>query len=232
MSSDEGEEDISSDGKLDTILKELVSFKRFVVKKFEETKEANAKILASIDILNKEVNSLKRENARQKAEIAVQAKRIDSLEKQVLENSVHIQNIPFSKDEVVTDIVYNIASKLHIKLTTSSIVKVYRKKPKVNGRPGDIFVKFNTAATHDSFLSEAKKIKLSLSDVGFKGENSRIYINHELSQSGKLLFYEARKLQKQKNWKFVWEKGGSIYIRKSEGSDAVNILSIDQMLSL
>lgn len=231
MSSDEEDQDITA-GDLNIILQELKSFKTYVTRKFAEVKETNNKILTSHEDLKKELKLMRKEIVKQKEIITVQENRINFLEKQSVENTVHIQNIPVADNEVVDDIVSTITSKLGVKLTTSSIVKAFRKKGRSKNRPGDILVKFNTASTHDAVLAEAKKKKLSLLDIGFKGQTDKIFINQELTPSNKLLFFEARNLQKSKGWKFVWEKGGNIYVRKIEGAEAIKLTGIEHLKSI
>lgn len=231
MSSEEEDQDITA-GDLNIILQELKSFKTYVTKKFSEVKETNNKILTSHEDLKKELRLMRKEIVSQKEIITAQENRIRFLEKQAIENTVHIQNIPLAVNEDVDDIVSTIASKLGVKLTTSSIVKAFRKKGRDKSRPGDILVKFNTAFIHDAVLAEAKKKKLSLLDIGFKGQSDRIFVNQELTPSNKKLFFEARNLQKSKGWKFVWEKGGNIYVRKSEGAEAIKLTAVEHLKSI
>lgn len=232
MSSEEDRDDSTSEDRFNLILGELKSLKGYVTKKLDDIKEINSKILVNQEELKKEIKIIKKDSSKQKELILAQGRRINFLEKQLLENTINIQNIPVTDNEVVSDIVYNIFGKLNVKLTTSSVVKAYRKKPKVDGRSGDIVVKLGTASVFESILFEAKKKKLTTQDFGYKGESRKIFVNQELSFLNKLLLFEAKGLQRKNNWKFVWEKGGFIYIRKVEGEHAIKLTSLDQLKSL
>lgn len=127
--------------KLDLILDELKTFKKYTSRKFDENKSITRKILDNFEDLKKDVVSLKKDNENQKKVVALQEEKIHTLEMRLLENTVSIQNVPWIKGEDLQDVVCKIALKLDNKLTTSSIVKVFRKKPKANGSSGDIVVK-------------------------------------------------------------------------------------------
>lgn len=124
---------------------------------------------------------------------------------------------------------YNISSIADVKLTTSSVAKAFRKKGNLNGKPGQIIIKFNTSVVHDQLIEKVKRKGLKLADIGYKGNNEKIYVNHEMTQLEKSVFFEARRIQKNKNWKYVWEKKGLIYVKKEEGSQAIRINSIEQL---
>lgn len=232
MSSEEERDDSTSEDRFNLLLGEIKSLKVYVTKKLDDIKEINSKILVNQEELKKEIKIIKKESVKQKELILAQGRRINFLEKQLLENTINIQNIPVTDNEVVSDIVYNIFGKLNVKLTTSSVVKAYRKKPKVDGRSGDIVVKLGTASVFESIRLEAIKKKLTTQDFGYKGESRKIFVNQELSFLNKLLLFEAKGLQRKNNWKFVWEKGGFIYIRKVEGEHAIKLTSLDQLKSL
>lgn len=232
MSEDEDSSNNEAGDKLDLILTELRSFKRYSTKKFEENKITTNQILKNFEELKKELKVLKKENENQKRIIEYQREKIYKIDRQLLENTVNIQNIPFVKDESVMDIVYKIASKADTKLTTSSIVKAYRKKIKPNGAPGDLVVKFSTATTQESLIAQAKKKSITFENIGFAGNVNRIYINQELTPRDKELFYQARTAQKKYSWKFVWQKMGQIYIRKTEGGEVVHLTSKEQLEEL
>lgn len=221
-----------TENKLDIILKELLSFKKSTTKDLEENKKRNLQILAELSSLKKDLKSLKVELAEQKVKLAEQATKINTLEKKLLESTLNIPNVPHSEGENLLDLVYVIAQKSEVKLTTSSVVNVYRKNKKSNGNPGDIIVKFNSKITHDNLIIQTKKKNLKLDDIGFKNNKSKLYINHELSSEDKTLFFEARKKQKVQKWKYVWEKSGNIYLRKQDGGQVEIIKSLDQLKNL
>lgn len=232
MSSDESDNKESYENKIDQILKELISFKKYTIAKFDENKEANRKILKNFEEIKGEIKKLKLENEALKLELKNQKDKTHFLERQFLQSTLSIPNVPKDEGEDLRDIFYNIASKSGVKLTTSSISNIYRKKDKQNKNPGDIIVKIAAQATHDLLLAQVKKKKLTFDDIGFKGNSNILYLNHELTPLDKSILYEAKQLQKSNNWKYVWEKNGFIYVRKIEGGRVVRISSKENLKDL
>lgn len=232
MSSDDSDNSAKQGNKLDQILSELISFKKYTKIKFEENKETNKRILKNIEELKEENKKLKVENAGLKIEVEKQSVKITYLERQSLETTINIPNVPKIQGEDVKEIFYNIAAKVGVKLTTSSIVKIYRKKDKLNNKPGDIIVKSAVQATHELLLELVKKKKLTFEDIGFKGNSSILYVNQELTPLNKSILFEAKKLQKTQLWKYVWEKKGYIYVRKTDGGPAIRINAKEELKGL
>lgn len=230
MSESSGSDNDQESTKLDKILKELISFKKYTKSKFEEIKENNKKIIANLEDLRKENHCLKLEIQKQKTIIANQGEKIEFIEKALLDTTVSIHKIPKLPNEDIYNIFCSIASKLGVKLTTSSVIKIYRKKEKGNNVPGVIIVKCGTESIKNALIKEGKKNKLSLQDIGFSGNDEPFYINQELTQERKTILYETRKLQKRYGWKYVWEKGGDIFLRKVEGGEAIKITSTSHLL--
>lgn len=218
--------------KIDIILAELKKLQEYSKRKFEENKETNNKILKQVGDINKEISNLKKDNIQLKDIVNTQQTKIERLEKQLLDSTVNIQGVPFEEGEDLLDIVHNIFSKTNLKLTTSTINKIYRKKPKANGSPGQIIVKLNSNTVQRSLLNNTKKGKITAEDLGFKNNPAKIYVNQELTQSEKKIFFEARKLQKSKKWKYVWEKGGATLIKLTEDSQAIKVSSLQHLESL
>lgn len=230
MSSESEEE--QQENKIDQILKEVLAFKKQTSRDLTENSSLIKQLIAGFDNLKKDIKILKKESENQKVKLREQYLKINHLEKQLLETSVSIQNVPHNKDEVLTDLVYKIAQKLDVKITSSSVSNIFRKNQKKNGLPGEVIVKFNSKFVHDAMINQAKKKRLNLLDIGFQGDKTVLYINQVLSSVDKELFYEARKFQKSFGWKFVWEKFGNVFVRKQEGSQAIRVSSIDQLHEL
>lgn len=82
---------------------------------------------------------------------------------------------------------------------------------------------------YESIIHKAKQKNLLLENIGFTGNTSRVYVNQELTPRMRDIFFQARLAQKKYNWKFVWQKGGRIYLRKTEGGDAISLTSKAQL---
>lgn len=96
-------------------------------------------------------------------------------------------------------------------------------------RPRSILYKFNAPRTRDCFLAAAIEFnkknpgnKLNTGHLGFPSTKvCPVYVTENLSPENKQLHAVARKLLKEKKIMYVWVRGGRVYLRKTETSDAV-----------
>jgi hypothetical protein len=63
-------------------------------------------------------------------------------------------------------------------------------------------------------------------------ENNSIYINESLTPTNRKLHAEVRKFKQENNYKYVWVKGGNIYLRKADGNQRHHIRSIKDLAGL
>ncbi|GAB0098442.1 hypothetical protein DMENIID0001_141730 [Sergentomyia squamirostris] len=70
-------------------------------------------------------------------------------------------------------------------------------------------------------MKEKKWIKAK--DISGSAEDKPIYINERLTQYFQLLAKKARDLKRKKVIKFVWTKGGRLFVRKTESSNVLRI---------
>ncbi len=65
-----------------------------------------------------------------------------------------------------------------------------------------------------------------------KDPQKNIYINDQLTNFRKGLFYQARKLLKSHKLHAAWTQNGNVLIRKSEGGSVVQIMKYEDLRSL
>ena len=84
-------------------------------------------------------------------------------------------------------------------------------------------IHFKFRARRDGILSLAKeKLKNYKKDLPAA---ERVYVNEHLSPGNKRLFALATKKKHELNYKFVWSRGGVVFMRKNEGSLSIKITS-------
>ena len=54
-------------------------------------------------------------------------------------------------------------------------------------------------------------------------ETRRLFINENLTQLRKKLFWKAKQRVKDADFRFIWTNNGNIYVRKSESSNSIPI---------
>ncbi|CAH1989211.1 unnamed protein product [Acanthoscelides obtectus] len=54
-----------------------------------------------------------------------------------------------------------------------------------------------------------------------QGVSDEFYVNEHLTMQNKLIYKEARRLAKLKQYKYVWTKNGEIFARKEDTSGVI-----------
>ncbi|CAG4978126.1 unnamed protein product [Colias eurytheme] len=225
---------ISSEMK--TIKTEIVDLKNsmeFINKQYEDFKKEHHSALKSLD-------QLLNENTNMRSTITHLNERLNQLEQNSRSNNVEIQCVPEKKTENLLSIVSSIGKVVKCNVEEESIVKCTRtaKLDPTSARPRAIIVQFNTPRLRDQFLAATKihnraqkemSDKLNTGDIGLAGEKKPIFVMEHLSPTNKALHAAARQKAKQHNYKFVWVRGGKIFVRKAENTDFVYIKDMNSL---
>ncbi len=145
-----------------------------------------------------------------------------------LRTSVQIVGLPENnKEEEDTKKIVKLANdKLKMKLKKQDLSEVYRLGKKTEGKTRDIIVKFAEKKARDQFYLQRKKTS------PHKDSQKNIYINDQLTNLRKGLFYQARKLLKSHKLHAAWTQNGNVLVRKSEGGSVVQILNYEDLRAL
>ena len=78
------------------------------------------------------------------------------------------------------------------------------------------------------FISRKKKADILAAkrlegNRNFKFRNSDVFINEHLAPHNRTLFAEAAEKKTNLNYRYLWTRGGSIFMRKTETSAAIAI---------
>lgn len=191
----------------------------------------------AIDSLVNDVRLLKEENVTLKKELEEVKQQQNESDQYNRRATLEIQGVPEKNGENVSTIVTEIGNALGMNINNENIDACHRLGKKSGERPRTIIVKFLRRQDQEKMIKERKMRRmLNVDDVWKKGftpsENSTIYINESLTPSNRKLHAEARKIKKDKNYKYLWVKGGNIYIRKQENSQRIHIKTMSDILNL
>lgn len=186
-------------------------------------------IIKENEVTAQKMKALQDENDKLTTSVQVMSTRINNLEHHARANNIEIQCVPQKNNENLVNIVKQLGKVINCDITDENIVNCTRimKQNNSNNRPKSIVVQFNTPRFRDTVLAasitfnKSKPVtdKLNTSHLGFDGEKSGIYITEHLSPSIKALHAATRLKAKEKGYKYVWIRGGRIYVKKNEGSD-------------
>lgn len=227
MSSDD---DLSiTESKLDVLIKQFADFSNYTKRKLDESNKAINRVLELQELQNKEIISLKKENTVLKDKVGYLENKVNILEKQALSNTMCLHPIPRTKDEDLISVIKRIGKAVDVNLSSFNIVKVFRRRDKKDGRPGDVVLECNTNAVKASLVELIKNKNIKLADIGFSDKVQKLYANQELTCEDKKLFYTALKNKGKQNWIYVWNSNGNILVRIKEGEKPVKITSMSQL---
>lgn len=201
-----------------------ISYSLTEIEKQQEELKAEVKLNAN------NINILETENISLKTTIEDLNSRIGRMEQYSRANNLEIQNVPEHRAENLTTLVKQIATITNCTLVESDIQLCTRvaKATKDSQRPRSIIIKFSSQRLRDNFLAAALKFnkkaksptdKLNTSHLGIGGDKKPVFVVEHLSPAQKSLHAAARIKAKELHYKFIWVRGGRIFMRKTENSE-------------
>lgn len=188
-----------------------------------------------------QIKQLKSENESLRSEVVALSGRVRQMDQMSRSTNLELQCVPEHKSENVIAIVRQLGSVVKCPINDCDISycsRIAKSNPNTQ-RPRSILVKFNTPRTRDSVLAaviqynkDHPKEKLNTSALGLDDKKIAVFVSENLSLENKSLHAAARIRAKQLNYKYVWVRGGRVYVRKSDTTEAVFIRNMDVVNSL
>lgn len=203
----------------------------------EELGDVKNKIQEKDDLVQK----LEKEKNSLQVQITSLNNRIEVMEKMSRDCNVEIQCVPEQRNENTYNIFKKICESINVPILDADIRACRRvaKMDTTSKRPRNIIITLNSPRLRDNVLSAAYRYnkrqssdKFGSKQIGFEGENQRIYFSEHLSPEMKRVHAAARKYAKENNYLYVWVKFGQVYLRKNESSTAVRVKNIDCLKNL
>lgn len=189
-------------------------------------------IKVSLSKLKDENSSLLKENEKLKATVGDLSARVCLLEQHSRENNIEINGIPENKEENLHKTILQLGSTISQTISENEILSCtrVRKLDPTSNRPRSIIVKLPNSKTRDCILAAVAKFnrsnpsdKLNSKHLGYGGSKSPVFVSEHLSPHFKSLHAEARKLAREKGYRYTWVRNGRIFIRKNDTSPAKQI---------
>ncbi|XP_054721283.1 uncharacterized protein LOC129231060 [Uloborus diversus] len=179
-----------------------------IVDEIKQVREENRKLVLENRTLNDKIESIERE---------------DAIELRSKENNIEINNYPEEKGENLNDIIGKMATELHLE-EKGEIINMHRVPTQSKNRIKPIIVRFKDILTRNTWLRATKDNKnLTTTMINNKFEEQKIFINEHVTRKVKELHFIARKFKSENDYKFVWMKGGKVFLRKSENDRVTQV---------
>lgn len=201
--------------KYDELLSEIKSYK-------EENKK-----------LNKEVQHLKAECAQKSEELSALTKRFNALEQYGRGVNLEVHGVEVTDGESAEHVVQQVAQAIGVTYSASEIQAAHRlpRRDHDYTKPPVFLIQFLNKRTKQKWLQFGRRKKDLISrDVVGEGER-RVYINENLTPYYSKLFWETKKLAKERNYQYVWLLNGSIRVKKSDTSRQTLIIACEDDLN-
>lgn len=191
------------------------------VKKCESVMQLVAANERDIKLLRSEVGVLQATVSEQTSMIEHLQNNANSTEQYSRRCNMEIHGVPFTKDEDLKVTLDDLATKLSIEgFNPDEVVACHRLRSRREGAP-PILVQFTSVSGKEQWMMARKR----LATLPRAGRQQKIYFNDNLTRTNKDIFWQARTKGREKSYKFVWVKNGTIFAKKDETSTALRIAS-------
>jgi hypothetical protein len=151
---------------------------------------------------------------------------------------VVISGIPLEEGEIPENYVNEIVKYKKINVNVKNDTEWIRRAIKKGTQEEEktipkLIIRFKSKEIKDNFMKREKGTIIRVKDICGEETNNNniIYINEDLPYETRALSYETRQMKKE-GFKFVWTKGGIIYLRETESSPIHRINSLTDLTRL
>jgi len=162
-------------------------------------------------------------DTQRKHEVAQQ--KLDDLEQYGRKSMLEMNGFARVAKEDLIQLTLALAEKIEVPLCKDELEACHRLS--ANEKAG-IIVEFASRKKRDQFLEKRKLSKnVSIKDLGFQSKSpGKIVINESLTAKRKALIKELKEKKGERNFKFVWSRKGTVFIRRDENSRPICINTI------
>lgn len=204
----------------------LIDSVNFMSDKFDTFGSQIQELVISINTMREENRILKEQNNNLRNDINFLQKRMNNLEQKALDNFVEIIGVPEIKNENCKKTVEKIATSLKLEI---KVVDAFRVHSKLNTRPSKIVAELTMKQNKKEMIDLSRKTKLTGSNVDAEWKNNAIYVNDNLTQFNRNLFFKTKTFARESGYRYVWFKDTKLFIKKNDNSKA---FLVDSELSL
>ncbi|CAG9769706.1 unnamed protein product [Ceutorhynchus assimilis] len=200
---------------------------KFYADKYDEQLAINTSLSEKIQNMKRDFKKINIElvNLKGKSNLAEKENRKNNVVILGLKNTV---NDCKTKPKEVIDKASKVLNFIEPDLALNNVKIKIANNTKENS---PIIVSFESFEEKLTFLARRREKGRITSDKCELSGKDPIFINEDMDRDQRELFKEARALR-QRGFKFVWARGGNVFVRKIEGSERIKIVSRDDIQNL
>lgn len=185
---------------------------------------------------DKEIKSLRKENDFLRSELISMNGRLKLMDQLSRSSNLELQCVPEHRSENIISLLKQLGKVVNYPIIEADVLHCSRvaKMSPNSTRPRSILLKLGSPRTRDSLLAAVINYnkshpneKINSSTLGIDDKKTPIFVVENLSPENKSLHAAARLRAKELNYKFVWVRGGRIFMRKSESSEPIYVRDTD-----
>ncbi|XP_063891065.1 uncharacterized protein LOC135116963 [Helicoverpa armigera] len=216
-------------GDIKSLFNDLKQSVDFMSEEFDRMKAELETCRNGNKILHKENDSLRHT-------ISELSSRVNLIEQHARQQNLEINGIPESKAENLVKTVQQIGNVISCSIKDDDILSVVRvrKLDPESSNPRAVVVKLRSMLLRDTILTSVMNYnkahpdkKLNSQHLGYANSIKPVFVSEHLSPLNKKIHAAARKVAKEKGYKYVWVRDGKILIRKDDGQQAKQIKSLE-----
>lgn len=193
------------------------------------------------DEMATKLNAIRKENEDIRAENASHTSECDTLKRRVQESEQKIsqlvqystnRNLQFkgiseSDSENAAEILENFGISINEPIAKNDI-EIRHSVPTRKAHESNIVIQFFSRAKRDEVLAKARKVRLSTTDIGLTPASS-VFVNEHLCPERTKLLEMTAAMKKEKKWRFVWTKNGSIFAKRIDSSHTLRVVHVSNL---
>lgn len=204
------------------------------VKSIHETLAGIQLRMASIETentaLKEECLRLSKQNQFLYSEVNIIKCEFERFQQYSRNSNIEIKGVPQSQNEDIYNILELVAKVLRVPFNRADISTAHRlQKPRDEKLHPSIVVQFISRSTRSSWLTAARKLRITASDLVSTLPAVPVYVNEHLTRHNKSILGRAKYLVRTEKLEAAWTRDGMIFIRQSEGSPTKRVCSLEEV---
>lgn len=207
----------------------------------KEIQQTNRNIESAVEFLSaqndefrKKIEKLENQSKEDKKCIVILEDKIEELLKNGRKSNFEIKNAPKTKDETkndLIDMVVCLSKSIECPISKTDIKDIYRVRGKKDSNQNSpIIVETSSVLLKNETLRKCKNFniknggKLRAKHLGLRiSEETPIYVSEHLTPKAARLFFLARELKRQKQYKYCWTSYGNVYLRMDDNAAVIQV---------
>lgn len=178
-----------------------------------------------VQAMMKEIKELTASNQALKEENRRLTQKVEELEQYGRSNNLEVKGVP---DELDAQEMILKMSEIVGEPVTKDDIDVCHRVPTAKQDESNIIVRFVRREKRNSFLSKAKKMRITTTELGCTVK-APVYVNEHLTRQNKQLLGAAVAKKKLAGWKYAWAKDGKIFARREDKTPILRIRALSDV---